>query len=661
MAFSSDTSGIAQTIATPTLMNRMQDFLVNTLGFTQNRYAQRTLDDGGHVISSTGQPLELIVEKAGVGVICIEWEDYGGPPPTKGYFTIRAAHDYDEGRNSRHQPMGTGFTYDPRWCADSNYTHGVRMDLNTNAALKYWFFAENDAIIFVVGMDSSCYRVLYMGNYDRNHAGRNFVMACRGYNCNYTDLSPGRLAEQWIYPTDEYNQNTDIVVAHPSCRLTKELIEAGSQNFNDATNKFAVKFTTPVLINYGTNDWRNTGVQIPTSFDFKLKKSGSPTGNLRAILYEEYNGMPGYPVAESNVLDVSTLDGTSTWKSLTMSRHRWFIRWCAACNYWYNIGGTTFKKVAQQFIYVPRNFGANLLSMHLNKTGTPVGSVIVSVYDDAGDTPGALISSVTVPVTQITGDCWVPFYDMAASLTANTKYWIMVEGDGTYNAGVSKDGGGEVNNNFFMVGGNYYGNSFPDGRYARQSSGGSWTVETNKSLDFLVYEMSSTFSSGFVHGRNYWLVLQLESATVDGSNYVVLGDNVGTNAYKYNGSSWSALTRNLTYRVFSEYWCGRNLSGSDKAYPYMYAPKDILYGFVTETGYNLSKDTHVLFPMMMTAQKSAGGMGCWPIGQLHNIRALRLDNLTMEQSLYLGADEWIVFPNHTRSLCGIGVAIKKVT
>lgn len=114
-------------------------------------------------------------------------------------------------------------------------------------------------------------------------------------------------------------------------------------------------------------------------------------------------------------------------------------------------GGTAREWYAQRFIALT---GANTgkVTFQLKKTGTPTGSLTVSIYDEAAGKPNAIIgtASVAVDITTLTTSYdWIDFTWSASgpSLSADTPYFAVLkttaytEDADTISVGTDGDGG----------------------------------------------------------------------------------------------------------------------------------------------------------------------------------------------------------------------------
>lgn len=95
-----------------------------------------------------------------------------------------------------------------------------------------------------------------------------------------------------------------------------------------------------------------SGGGILDSVQWKLMKSGSPTGNATARIYAHSGSYgttskpTGSVLAESGTLDVSTLDGTLTWKTFTFTgANRIVLSAGYYCVIIYYAGGNSSNKI----------------------------------------------------------------------------------------------------------------------------------------------------------------------------------------------------------------------------------------------------------------------------------------------------------------------------
>jgi hypothetical protein len=115
--------------------------------------------------------------------------------------------------------------------------------------------------------------------------------------------------------------------------VTEELIDSYEVNDADVTFKDHHP-SDSVAYSAGSQSFSTASIDGPykiTKAQFCLKKSGSPTGNAHATLYDytgtyDTSARPiGYPLATSDAFDVSTLDGVFDWYDFDFSTTQRFI------------------------------------------------------------------------------------------------------------------------------------------------------------------------------------------------------------------------------------------------------------------------------------------------------------------------------------------------
>jgi hypothetical protein len=706
MAFTSDLVGVSQSWATPTLQDAIRNFFVST-GWTVEYYGSRILDDFGRTMSTTSYR-DLTVSKAGIGIINIMWSEVDAS--NRRFYAYVSRGPYDSRRNGSNQPHRS-FS---NWPPTANF--GIASYVT---GIKYWFFEDSDAISLVFKTLQGYYYLLYLGKYDSVLSGAQNNLCCMGQSYN----SSSTWAEYWMKSPQCANRNghsyQDGWFYHPDSRLSADIVSAGAQNLMDTTahQSFGVIFSMETVRLSDYSPFR------PTKINLRLRKVGNPTGSVRVTIYSQFGNQPAdWPraiVAQTDVVSAASLT-TSSLSNPSALQTLPFIKWhnvapgvpssCwpggnPAYAWRTGVNNGANRKFAIGEIF-PGNVNIAGVRARIIGRSNPVGTVAMEICADNAGVPGTIIATSaslacnSLPVTNTDNSppnhqiYWHPDFQFASpvALTGGVKYWFVLVPDATYLA--------------TPTGLEYEG--YTDGSYAWTTSGywwngSSWVVATNNWPYWYPYEFSTTpndsllpFSGYTTITTKYWAVIEVVGGAVDAGNYVQVSDNIGSNGRVYDGATWNLVNRNITYDLYGDYWCAHGEYNDQLAYcgawfarGYMGAPQ-MNYGnhegydanpdqfpmrgmftMAYPMGYRSDVDSHLLVPLPVGLIKANGARQVWIAGLLHNLRSLRIDNLIMEQSLFNGADEWVVFPNplwpgyqvlsgSAQAYIPMGYAVKKV-
>jgi hypothetical protein len=167
-------------------------------------------------------------------------------------------------------------------------------------------------------------------------------------------------------------------------------------------------------------------------------------------------------------------------------------------------GSTTFA--AQQFLAPPAQSGLTgaqfgAARMYLSKTGSPTGTVTVTLRADNNDTPGTVIATVATFDASTLGTGAFIEWSLPAgtSLTLGSKYWLVIN-----------YGGGSSTNSVRV---HRTGTSLTGLRSATSTNGTSWTVSTSSWFAFGArFRYIYTYSLNFPYSSSFESVKRLEQS-----------------------------------------------------------------------------------------------------------------------------------------------------
>ncbi|GEM_PF-1230415 len=235
-------------------------------------------------------------------------------------------------------------------------------------------------------------------------------------------------------------------------------------------------------------------------------------------------------------------------------------------------GSTTFA--AQQFLAPPAQsgltgaqFGAG--RMYLSKSGSPSGTVTVTLRADNNDTPGTVIATVaTFDASTLGTGAFIEWETPAGtSLTLGSKYWLVIN-----------YGGGNSTNNVRV---HRTGTDLTGLRSATSTNGTSWSVSTSSWFSIGArFRYIYTYSLNFPYSSSFESEKRLEqSITVFGSSGSPVSGHVEEHVAVNNTTITPPLTRDKTIPQATSYtMSGRflhtryatNDSASLTTTPYLY-------------------------------------------------------------------------------------------
>lgn len=691
MPYSSSLINNTQTVATPTVMTAMRNFLVTSMGWTEERaISQEEYNDRGQHVGTSGQPLVMTLSKAGIGALTVAWFDEAG---TTGRFKFYAHKTFDPAKNYRTQGGAhawTGYDPDEQPYFFTTYSGYPEIWIDFRTQISYYFFGDADAITMIIRTPETTahppyrYRAIYLGKIDNTAAtGPNFAVIAHPSNLG---VNSSVQFAKFVSLGD--SSAIDAVFLHPPSRLIGNLAASGARNLNDdvARRGYAVKTTIPQIQNSGNGDRFDSSGQYPLETDFRLRKVGSPTGNVRISIYRDYvipgqpstSGRPYWLMARSGTIAASSLTtnvltSPAALQTFAMTEWAYFVQGDNNFSQWSYLNAGASQALATTF-KLKRNTTVNSVRLRLHKDDSPPGNITFRIAADSGGVPGATVGSVvTVPTSDLSTDQGRPFYifdGLGAVLTANTTYWGVIETDATYKASTPVQDVTTVRvaqNNSGTGGLSHSADPFTTSTAVH--NGVSWTATANQGLLVNLFEFG-TNEVPFFYNEKIWIAVEVVGGAVDGSNYIQVADDVGSNAYVFDGTSYSALgVRSLTFAARFEYWSNRNAANGASTTPRTVArltdnsegnwqPQNY-YDYMFRSGYRTDVDTHAMMPIIVGLKKTSGNVDFWPAGSLHNVRLIRTDNLTVEGSIFQGLDEWIIFPQQT-SPTQNGFVVKKV-
>lgn len=318
-----------------------------------------------------------------------------------------------------------------------------------------------------------------------------------------------------------------------------QVIEGSEERIEVTLWDYATEFAVKVLENEGG--------------DTTLAYNSQDPSDILQDVFNRYDGKVGAASATTITTEDFTL-GT-----YFDSGNSGFVTWLGGAqaktidqsfsgtqNFQANFGDTNFTNVAQSFI-PSADSSLIKIPVKLRKHGSPTDNVSMTIQSDSGGKPSGVVISTstntisgssltTTPTDQV-------FSFSGLNLTANTRYWFVVQ----------RSGAADLANNYSLAGLTSFIDGYPNGYESHSSDGGtSWTNDTSVDLFFTQYiQLSSPIIQSLAYDtgvepmtyRSYSADTVLPTSTAISFEFSDSTDGV-------NWNDWTSDITSLTHRYF---------------------------------------------------------------------------------------------------------------